>query len=377
MDDDEEHDWGCGLDLHATWSGVTYVAGEVVVVRAGGGDTTTGDDDGGDGDGDGDGAVRGTLTTRAVRAMDDVFSLTLGRGDDTASVSSVATVRVAQKAQQGELGTVVWNAAVILCAHARRVGDDLVRGQEVLDIGAGTGVVGFLCATMLGARHVTIADCGPKTMANLAETLAMYRRDARRVERDNARAARAIETVSDDDDDDDDDVVVLNEDDINDGAPWASVRHNIKLRRHLWEEDLEIENARASGAATPLRVRHWSNAGIETNADAFAPTLEPDATFDVIIGSDLLYFSSQEASLAAAIRLRLRPGGACVIVQTLRDNNADVFERFVTEARKDFTVDISIIHLPNTDDASTLAKETPHALANPYRLLTLAWKHHL
>ena len=368
-EDDDDDDWGCGLDLHATWTGVTYVAGEVVVVR-----TTTSTMGDGDGDGDGDGAVR------ATRTMDDVFSLTLGRGDDAASslgARGVATVRVAQKAQQGELGTVVWNAAVILCAHARRVGDDLVRGREVLDIGAGTGVVGFLCATMLGARDVTIADCGPKTMANLAETLAMYRRDARRVERDNARAARAIETVSDDDDDDDDDVVVLNEDDINDGAPWASVRHNIKLRRHLWEEDLEIENARACGAATPLRVRHWSNAGIETNADAFAPTLEPDATFDVIIGSDLLYFSSQEASLAAAIRLRLRPGGACVIVQTLRDNNADVFERFVTEARKDFTVDISIIHLPNTDDASTLAKETPHALADPYRLLTLAWKHRL
>jgi len=372
MDDDtEDDDWGCALDVHATWSGVTYVAGEVVVARGGGGDTKDDDDDDDDDD---DGAAR---------AMDDVFSLTLGLGDDGASLSSshgargVVTVRVAQKARQGELGTVVWNAAVILCAHARRVGDDLVRGREVLDIGAGTGVVGFLCATMLGARDVTIADCGPKTMANLAETLAMYRRDARRVERDNARAARAIETVSDDDDDGDGDDVVLNEDDINDGAPWASVRHNIKLRRHLWEEDLEIENARACGAATPLRVRHWSNAGIETNADAFAPTLEPDATFDVIIGSDLLYFSSQEASLAAAIRFRLRPGGACVIVQTLRDNNADVFERFVTEARKDFTVDISIIHLPNTDDASTLAKETPHALADPYRLLTIAWKHRL
>ena len=309
-----------------------------------------------------------TTRSSSSSASDGVFSLTVGtRGDDGAGAA--ATVRVTQRATQGELGTVVWNAAVILCAHARARSDALVRGLDVLDIGAGTGVVGFLCAMALGAKHVTIADCGPKTMRNLAETLAMARRDARSGEATTtSEQERGVIAVSVDD------VGVVDEAafDVDDGAPWMSHRHNIKLRRHLWEEDVEIENARARGDATPLRVRHWSNAGIDTNADEFAPTIEADATFDAIIGSDLLYFSSQEASLLAAIRLRLRPRGVCTIVQTLRDNNLDVFDRFVTRARKHFNVDISVINLP-LDDASTLAKETPHALVDPYRLLTLTW----
>jgi len=271
------------------------------------------------------------------------FELTLG---------STTTIRVKQKPHQ-ELGTVVWNAAVILCARARER-EEIARGLDVLDIGAGTGVAGFLCAESLGARTVTITDCGPKTMLNLAETLAMVARE-RRMKRVDADANADADV-----------------DDRNDGAPWASKRLNIKLRRHLWEEDLEIENARASGEnVAPLRVRHWSNAGMDENVGSFAPTLEPDATFDAIIGSDLLYFSSQEASLLAAIRLRLRPHGTCTIVQTLRENTRDVFDRFIARAQEHFSVNVAVIGLP-TADASTLAKETPHVLADePYRLVTL------
>lgn len=61
--------------------------------------------------------------------------------------------------------------------------------------------------------------------------------------------------------------------------------------------------------------------------------------FDVVIGSDLLYFSNQEAPLLAAIAHRLsrrrepRPATA-LVCQTMRRNNRAVWKRFVAAARK-------------------------------------------
>lgn len=231
------------------------------------------------------------------------------------------TLDVAQ-VEKSELGTVVWNAALALCDAMRaETGGVMVRGRRVLEIGAGCGTCGFY-ASALGASEVTIADCGPATMANLERTLAAYR-------------------------------VVAPE-----------LADAVMLRRHLWEEDGEILVAR-SLSEEPRRVRHWSN----VEGAGSCPSIDPDATFDVVVGSDLLYFASQEDSLLAALRLRLKPDGTCVIVQTLRNNNAQVFARFIAGAMAHFTVNVESVSLPS--DFPT-AKETPHALLNdPYRLVLL------
>lgn len=241
--------------------------------------------------------------------------------------NGLGTLDVAQVGKS-ELGTVVWNAALALCETLRSgatagrhaLGRD-VQGRDVLEIGAGCGTCGFY-ASALGAREVTIADCGPATMANLERTLAAYR-------------------------------VV---------APERAGA--VKLRRHLWEEDHEILVARSLGEA-PRRVRHWSN----IEGVGSCPTIDPEATFDVVVGSDLLYFASQEDSLLAALRLRLRLDGTCIIVQTLRNNNAEVFARFIAGARTHFAVQVESVSLPS---GFPTAKETPHALLNdPYRLIIL------
>jgi len=277
----------------------------------------------------------------------------------TAAMPPSPMLRVSQVKGQGELGTVVWNAALVLCSTLT---NDVVRGRRVLEIGAGCGACGFYAAA-LGAAETTIADCGPKTMSNLRRTLREY-----------ARLCRTTSSSDDDDDDDDEASTDKHEkkrDDHQD-LPWDN--DTIHLRRHLWEEDSEILDARLSGT-DPRRVRHWSNAGGAETADGspppgFAPTLAPDAVFDVIIGSDLLYFSSQESSLLAALRLRLHPQtGVCVLVQTLRGNNAEVFSRFITDARRYFRVDVVSVPLPGGFNA---AKETPHTVSvDPYRLVTL------
>ena len=79
-----------------------------------------------------------------------------------------------------ELGTVVWNAALILCDWLRANAGTL-RGRAILEVGAGCGACGFYAAAC-GADCV-IADCGPQTMRNLEKTLACYEnlsRDATR-----------------------------------------------------------------------------------------------------------------------------------------------------------------------------------------------------
>ena len=324
-----------------------------------------------------------TTTPRAILEDGDAwYELTLppfppsrGRtaGDDDAPpspstssspmpVATPTTLRVSQVKGQGELGTVVWNAALVLCATLRELSNDVVRGRRVLEIGAGCGACGFYAAA-LGAAETTIADCGPKTMLNLRRTLREY-----------ARLCRMSSSSSSDDDDDDEaskDYATKQEDE---DLSWDT--DAIHLRRHLWEEDSELLDARIAGT-DPRRVRHWSNAGgalAETSDGSpptgFAPTLAADAVFDVIIGSDLLYFSSQESSLLAALRLRLHPrSGVCVLVQTLRGNNAQVFSRFITDARRYFRVDVVSVPIPT---GFNLAKETPHTLSvDPYRLVTL------
>lgn len=289
---------------------------------------------------------------------EDDPSPSTSRSSMTAGIPTTSTLRVSQvKGKGGELGTVVWNAALVLCSTL--TANDVVRGRRVLEIGAGCGACGFYAAA-LGAAETTIADCGPKTMSNLRMTLREY-----------ARLCRT--TSSDDDDDDDDDEASTGKHetkrDETQDLPWDT--DTIHLRRHLWEEDSEILDARLTGT-DPRRVRHWSNAGTADGSSppGFAPTLAPDAVFDVIIGSDLLYFSSQESSLLAALRLRLHPRtGVCVLVQTLRGNNAEVFSRFITDARRYFRVDVVSVPLP---EGFNVAKETPHTVSvDPYRLVTL------
>jgi len=116
---------------------------------------------------------------------------------------------------------------------------------------------------------------------------------------------------------------------------FNSAQLGLRVRHHLWEVDEEAARAEAAGEA-PSRVRHWSDAGREDKTSNVPPMLHPEEEpFDVVMGSDLLYFSNQETPLLAAIARRLdrrRPGAAALICQTMRRNNRTVWERFVAAA---------------------------------------------
>ncbi|XP_010204881.2 protein N-lysine methyltransferase METTL21A isoform X1 [Colius striatus] len=65
------------------------------------------------------------------------------------------TIRLKQDWRRLGVAAVVWDAAVVLCTYLEIGGIDL-RDQSVIELGAGTGLLGIV-ATLLGA-HVTITD---------------------------------------------------------------------------------------------------------------------------------------------------------------------------------------------------------------------------
>jgi predicted nicotinamide N-methyase len=229
-----------------------------------------------------------------------------------------------------ELGCRLWTAGLILCEHIRSAQRTVrnyaeiyfpnLQWKRVLEIGAGLGACGFTAAAN-GADHVVITECGPQSVARLVQTCEIYR-------------------------------------------SLVKSNDNVTIRRHLWEEDMEYINAKEEKRSMEI-VRHWSKYGQVVDV----PTLDFEATFDIVLGSDLLYFSSQEQPLLSVLRLRLRRNkdSAAVLLQTMRTNNACIFERFIEAARLYF--DVQIVDVQPQSTCQTVFHETQHTIG--YKLVTI------
>ena len=71
-------------------------------------------------------------------------------------------------AAYGTTGLRTWEAALHLGNYLCRNQDVLVRGQSILELGAGTGYVSLLCAKHLGATHVIATDGSDDVVASLS-----------------------------------------------------------------------------------------------------------------------------------------------------------------------------------------------------------------
>lgn len=283
--------------------------------------------------------------------------------------------------QTTELGCRLWTAAVLLCAILEKELQQPEQQQQqpppqqcrILEIGAGVGACGFFAAAAAVSKDespsslsttVTITDCGPQTLHNLAQTLARYAVVVKSRSEDIPSTSSFNSSASSAMDDDDP------------SSKWSA--SNVCIRRLLWEEDLEIIQAQEEERlVTP--IYHWS----KTRESQSIPTLEKDTVFDLILGSDLLYFSCQEASLLATLQRRLastsntrgRGGGRALILQTMRTNNVLVFARFVEACRATVDFDVTVQDVDPADwcTAQELREhrvnETPHTTG--YKLVTI------
>ncbi|CAE8593829.1 unnamed protein product [Polarella glacialis] len=189
----------------------------------------------------------------------------------------------------------VWQSSLIISRAMLHQWPADVIGKGVLELGAGQGFPGIL-ASKMGAKSVTFGDCARASLQGLRVNL-----------RANFSAGEINETSEEPS-----------------MAAWefaagAGGAADVRIRRHLWEDDMASRNGE-------LPPRHWSNDAWASSPEA-APTLGAGERFDTIIASDVLYFSSQVLPLLASLAYRLTPGGVGILV--LPERNSGVFESFL------------------------------------------------
>lgn len=65
-----------------------------------------------------------------------------------------------------DIPRIVWNAALVLCSYIHEVlPEGSLTGKRVVDLGAGTGILGILCATK--GAHVTITEINSTECDNI------------------------------------------------------------------------------------------------------------------------------------------------------------------------------------------------------------------
>lgn len=188
---------------------------------------------------------------------------------------------------EGGLGWRVWASAVVMCREMlTRVqtasGFPELLGADVLEVGAGCGLAGFLAAR-LGAKTVVFTDYLPGLLRNLDESVALNR-----------------------------DALSLVGSGVG-SSPAASFRVH-----HL--EWLAAIPGLAAKHARPLGGDGSCDANAAEAALVARSRALPDGeTFSLILGSDVCYEDPLPAALAATLAARLADPGLAWLVLPVRD----------------------------------------------------------
>lgn len=107
-----------------------------------------------------------------------------GEGPDGPASSSTITLLERRRLVSGSqvTGFRTWEGALHLGAYLLSgAGQPLIRGRNVLELGAGTGFVALLCAKQLAAKHVTTTDGDAAVVDALGANVALNGLDGRAV----------------------------------------------------------------------------------------------------------------------------------------------------------------------------------------------------
>ena len=223
-----------------------------------------------------------------------VFGLSESSRSDKGSQNDAVRVRVRELALGRGVGAKLWRAASML-SDVLFADPEFVRGQSVLELGAGVGLCGLLAAK-LGAKTVALTDFEPA----LLDSLALAARDNR--------------------------------------APGDA---ETRVVRCDWREERRREEAETGAAEAADADADEALAGAAARG-GWLPSLRAGETFDRIIGSDLVYERAHAEALPFVLRARLaKPRGAATLVGAARDRalldalvaGADTFGLDVAETR--------------------------------------------
>ena len=194
---------------------------------------------------------------------------------------------------EGGLGWRVWASGVVMCRDLMDRASALgVAGSDVLEVGAGCGVVGFLAAR-LGARRVTFTDYLPGLLSNLERSVELNRPACP----DTEFRVKHLEWLS--------------------AAPGLAEAHAAS------------RPSGGDGSCAPVAD--------EVAASLRSRSLAPDERFGLILGSDVCYEDPLPKALAHVLSQRLAEPGLAWLVLPVRDwpneTGMAVIERLVSEAR--------------------------------------------
>ena len=196
------------------------------------------------------------------------------RSDRGSRNDDVVRVRVRELALGRGVGAKLWRAASML-SDVLFADPAFVRGQSVLELGAGVGLCGLLAAK-LGAKTVALTDFEPA----LLDSLALAARDNRAPGDAETRVAR---------------------------CDWREERRRAEAETEAADADADADADDDALAAAAAR-------------GGWLPALPFRETFDRIVGSDLVYERTHAETLPFVLRARLaKPLGVATLVGAVRD----------------------------------------------------------
>ena len=221
-----------------------------------------------------------------------VFTFT-GSGEH-AHVTHAVRVRETDYVQGG-LGWRVWASGVVMCRELiQRTAEKTItiKNQIILELGAGCGVVGFLCAK-LGATAVTFTDYLPGRLVNLDKSVELQRED------------------------EDGETCSTSTSETNETNASRETRFRVKHLEWLASDPVlhnQWKQKRPMGGDGSCSANELQNENATRNR-----SLAPDETFSLILGSDVCYDDPLPRALAATICKKLANPGLAWLVLPVRD----------------------------------------------------------
>lgn len=302
-------------------------------------------------------AERAVSTMKRVQdcseMMDDLSAIIVACSGPSAQGDRVKTLRFGEEQgchheviiKEGALadgvGAKLWRVAKIMCERMIREREQMIQGKTVLELGAGVGACGFL-ASKLGAKSVVISDYVDKLLLNLREALALNLPDKEEDESGWTRARTGVRFID-------------WEDSVCENAQKSSGSGG---RPSGFDDADAVGMGRAgdqprqtASSETGLKAGPPPSSALDGDSSRnVAPSVDREAKFQTIIGTDVLYEWPMVNSLSSCIKQHLAADGTAYICNAVRDQ--EMFDALIECIRsKDLLVQVNSLDVvPSKDE---------------------------